>query len=129
MVKNVIKRIKTAPEEAKYRNLYIYLSPGLDNRTYQEALTYQEYAEWILSYTSGDYSPNFISPFSANNSTLRLQKISDKSNLSDITTMWELEVLKYLKETEEWTNLQLEKDPPKIIGPDRDTVAHTANVF
>ena len=40
MVKNVIKRIKTAPEDSKYKDLYIYLSPGLENRTYQEALTY-----------------------------------------------------------------------------------------
>lgn len=49
--------------------------------------------------------------------------------MSDITTMWEMEVLKYLKETQEWTDLQLEKNPPLIIGPDRDTVLHSANVF
>ena len=68
-------------------------------------MTKEEYAEWVLSYTKEEYSPNFISPFSANNSTLRLQKIGKKSNMSDLTTMWELETLKFLKESDAWSDL------------------------
>ena len=79
-----------------------------------------------MSYTSEDYSPDFISPFSNNMSTLKLSSIPDSSILTDVTTMWELELLKTLKESQDWLDL---RSAPQIIGPDRGTVQHTVNVF
>ena len=95
--KNWITRIKTALKDSKYYQFYIYLSPGLDNRTFQETLSEDDYAAWVLSYTESDLLPNYISPFSGNDSTLRLQAIPDSSVLSDAQTMWEMETLKKIK--------------------------------
>ena len=106
MSKNWVERIKNPPSDSTFGNLFLYYSPGLDNRIFQEELKPKEYAEWVMSYTSDSYSPDFISPFSANESQLRISKIPSSAVLSDITTMWELETLKTLKKSKTWKDLQ-----------------------
>ena len=76
--KNWVKRIKTAVD-ASYKDFFIYFSPALDNRALQTDLSESKYADWVLSYTDEAYSPDFLSPFSANDSTLRFQTISSGS--------------------------------------------------
>ena len=88
----------------------------------------EQYVQWILMYSSETYSPDFISPFSGNDSFLQYQVIDDNSQMSEQTTMWEMDTLKLLKESPEWLNLQ-KGQPPKVIGPDRATVNHTKNVL
>ena len=48
--------------------------------------------------------------------------------MSDETTMWELDVLTLLKQTETWKALTAET-APKVIGPDRAETLHTLNVL
>ena len=83
----------------------IYFSPALDNRAHQTELDEIQYADWVLSYTSDEYSPDFLSPFSSNDTTLRSQTIPDYSLLSDTETMWELDTLVTLKRTSKWKDL------------------------
>ena len=87
-----------------------------------------QYANWVLSYTDDVYSPNFLSPFSSNDSTLRYQTLGTTSLLSDTETMWELDTLVTIKNKSQWNNLSGSKRP-KIIGPDRASVSHTMNVL
>ena len=68
--RNWIERIRTAFDDAKYKDLIIYMSPGLDNKTFQEDLSPSKYASWVVDYLI-KYNPSFVSPFSANDSTLR----------------------------------------------------------
>lgn len=69
-----------------------------------------------------------MSPFSGNDSTLRNQVLRDDSLMSDATTMWEMDTLKRLKESEAWNKLP-PLSRPQIIGPDRATALHTRNVL
>lgn len=100
--KDWVSRISSAPADSPYFGFTIYVSPAFDNKRFQETLTQEEYVKWVLSYTTSTYSPDFISPFSGNDSTLRHEKISDASQMSDQTTMWEMDTLKLLKESDEW---------------------------
>jgi len=54
----------------------------------------------VLSYTDEAYSPDFLSPFSSNYSILEQQAFADASEMSDETTMWEMDTLKILKQKE-----------------------------
>lgn len=103
--KEWVSRIKTALEDSPYYDFKIYFSPGLDSGAFQENLSVEEYAAWVLSYTDSAYRPHFISPFSANDSPLRFEPIEIPSIMSDQQTMWEMEVLKLLKESPEWAAL------------------------
>ena len=99
MNKNWVDSIKNPKDpEASYKDFHIYYSPALDNRALQTDLSISEYAEWVVSYTGEGYSPDFISPFSSNHSTLQHQTIDDTSLMSDTETMWELDMLVTLKE-------------------------------
>ena len=80
----------------------------------------------MLNYTDSDYSPDFISPFSANDTTLRDQRFGDTSFLSDEETMWELDTIYTLKKKDKWRDLRKQ---PKLIGPDKSSVSHTLNVL
>ena len=123
-----ITRIKTAPPTADYFGMKIYFSPALDNRALQTDLDNSAYADWVLSYTDTDYSPDFLSPFSSNYSLLAKQALDDDSDMSDENTMWEMDTLKILKEKNAWVQLP-ELLKPRIIGPDRASVSHSNNVF
>ena len=48
--------------------------------------------------------------------------------MSDLTTMWELDLLRTLKATAEWQDLG-DILRPQVIGPDRASVLHTSNVL
>ena len=80
----------------------------------------------MLSNPSPDYSPDFLSPFSSNDTTLRNQRFSDTSLLSDEETMWELDTVVTLKQKQQWKDL---RPKPRLIGPDKATVSHTLNVL
>ena len=100
------QRIKTALEDSPYYGLYIYYSPAYDNKAYQDHLSEEEYANWVLSYADYDkYGANFISPFSSNDSSLRVAPIPSSSFMSDQETMWELDVLQRLKSSGGWGSL------------------------
>ena len=122
-----INRIRKAPEGSAYGDFVIYMSPGLDNRTFQETLSESAYGDWVLSYIEL-YQPEFVSPFSANDSTLRFDEIPANSYMSDEVTMWEMDTLKKLKKKDAWNNLT-EQNTPQIIGPDRHTTQHTLNTL
>ena len=81
--KNWVSRIKTAVTGTEYKGFAIHFSPAFDNRAYQSNLTKDDYASWVLSYTGNSYSPDFVSPFSGNYSTLELEKIPDWSQFGD----------------------------------------------
>lgn len=68
--RNWIERIRTANSDQKYADLIVYLSPGLDNKTFQEDFSHSKYASWVVDYIT-EYEPSYVSPFSANDSTLR----------------------------------------------------------
>ena len=80
----------------------------------------------MLSYTSPDYSPDFLSPFSSNDTTLRNQRFGDTSLISDKETMWELDTVVTLKQRQQWRDLS---PKPSLIGPDKASVSHTLNVL
>ena len=124
--KDWVKKIKSAGSDASYKDFFIYFSPALDNRALQTGLDQNRYASWVLSYTSSDYSPDFLSPFSSNDTTLRNQRFSDTSLLSDEETMWELDTVVTLKQKQQWKDL---RPKPRLIGPDKATVSHTLNVL
>lgn len=79
----------------------LHLSPAYSNRIYQESLTKEEYIDWLMSYvTDEEYRPDFLSPFSGNESRLRLDVIGPTSLMSDERTMWEINLLKMLKQSD-----------------------------
>ena len=121
------QRIKTALEDATYYGMKIYYSPAYDNRAYQESLSEEEYADWVLKYADYDtYGADFISPFSSNDSSLRTAPIPSTSFMSDQETMWELNALQILRTSGGWGALAKK---PLIIGPDRGTAEHTVNTI
>jgi hypothetical protein len=63
--------------------MYIYYSPAFDSRMHQETLSEEEYVTWLSKFLSEDYQPNFLSPFSANQSILELTSIPPESVMSD----------------------------------------------
>jgi len=90
-------------------------------------LTESEYADWLLGYTV-EHTPDFLSPFSANASTLTYDAIADNSQMSDQVTMWEMDMLKALKKKNVWLGLS-NLSKPSIIGPDRASAEHSRNVL
>ena len=83
LVKNIVKVIKDAPTSSSYYGMYIYFSPAFDSRLYQEDMTTQEYADWVSKFYSDDYQPDFLSPFSANQSFLKYETIPSDSVMGD----------------------------------------------
>lgn len=99
--------------------MYIYFSPAYDSRLYQEDLDEDQYVEWLTKFFDDAYSPDYLSPFSANNSILKHETIPVESIVSDRQAEFELTVLKKLKETDAYKKYS--KDT-KLIGPDRESV-------
>jgi len=117
---NVAQRIKDADIDRDiFYGFYVYFAPGYDNRLFQTELTATEYSTWVTKYFGEEYNANFISPFSSNGSNLARWVFNDSSTMEDVTTLFEIDVLSLLRETEEY--LALFKKP-LIIGPDRGTV-------
>ena len=126
---NVVQRIMASDKD--YDTFFgfkknIYFAPAFDNRLYQEDLDEEEYSKWVAKFLTSDYSANFVSPFSANNSNLRDDVYLEKSFMQDRTTLFELDVLSKLKISKEYIK---SKKKPFFIGPDRSTVEHTINVL
>ena len=69
--------------------------------------------------------PTFLSPFSGNVSPLEHWFIPEKSKMHDRVTMYELDVLEQLRESERTIGATV----PILIGPDRATVEHTYNTL
>lgn len=84
------------------------------------------YAEWVSKFMWDEYHAQFVSPFSANSSNLAHEAFLEKSGMQDATTLWEIEVLIILRQTEAYRSALYK---PRIIGPDRNTVDHTINTI
>ena len=54
--------------------------------------------------------------------------LDDNSDMTDETTMWEMDTLFLLRSSQDWQNIS-ELNRPQIIGPDRASVTHTNNVL
>ena len=88
-------------------------------------MTEDQYVEWLTKFFSDDYSPDYLSPFSANSSILSNEKIPDTSIMSDRQAEFELTVFRKLRATDAYKDYS----DTKLIGPDRETVQHTINVM
>ena len=97
---NVAQRIATSRGDVDtFHGFYIYFAPAFDNRLYQEDLDEEDYSKWVTKFLSSDYSANFLSPFSANNSNLRDDVYLENSLMQDRTTLFELDVFAKLKQS------------------------------
>ena len=114
-----MKVIKDANTSDSFYGMYIYFSPAFDSRLYQEDLDEDQYVEWLSKFLDATYSPDYLSPFSANASILKHQVIPATSTMSDRQAEFELTVFKKLKESTAYNSYS---SSLKLIGPDRDTV-------
>lgn len=71
----------------------------------------------MRSYLKGGYNVDSLSPFSANHSIMDVEKIENRSQAVDPSSIYELDVLRQLMET-----LSYELEVPILVGPDRRTV-------
>ena len=89
---NIVDIVKNAGREDSYKDMFIHIAPGYDNRLYQEDLVGEEYADWVVRHYM-KIRPSFVSPFSANVSPLANTEVDEDSKMQDAVTMFELNVL------------------------------------